>query len=354
MRETFNIYELVDALRSRWTLMAIACVVAAVLSVTVTLLQAKQYTAAARILIEPPAGSESRASMVVSPQYLESLKSYEHLVSGDNLFRKALDRFGLRTGAPGRSIESWKGRVLKVALVRNTKVLEIAVTLEDPTKAQAMARFLAEEAIQMSATMNRDADNEPIREAEAQLGRAKEESEKVEAQWSRLVQAEPLESIESEVRALETLRSRIDRTLLNIEVDSTAQGTAARVQALKSQRKTVEESLARNSALIGQRTARREQVESQRRNALALYDAAWKQYEAARAMAGRGGERLRLMDPGIVPEQPSSPSLRLNVLAALLFALTASAGYIIISFGYRLSRSRATEPRYLPSRAGDD
>ena len=42
-----------------------------------------------------------------------------------------------------------------------------------------------------------------------------------------------------------------------------------------------------------------------------------------RATAGTRGERLRVIDPGIVPQRPSSPNVALNVLGALLITLVA-------------------------------
>ena len=117
MPESFQVHRFAEELRSRWKLMAISCAAAAVLATIVTLVLPKQYTAVARLVIEPPAGGEARASMVVSPQYLESLKTYEHFVSADSLFRKALDQFGLRVLTPGRSMEAWKRRVLEAPRV---------------------------------------------------------------------------------------------------------------------------------------------------------------------------------------------------------------------------------------------
>ena len=47
------------------------------LSLGVSLLLPKRYTATASIVIEPPGGSDVRLSTAVSPVYLESLKTYE-------------------------------------------------------------------------------------------------------------------------------------------------------------------------------------------------------------------------------------------------------------------------------------
>ena len=69
-------------------------------------LQPRQYTATARIVIEPPAGTDLRSAMAVSPIYLESLKTYEQFASGDSLFQKAIEQFDLRCLARARGRSS--------------------------------------------------------------------------------------------------------------------------------------------------------------------------------------------------------------------------------------------------------
>jgi len=76
--------------------------------------------------------------MAVSPIYLESLKTYERFADSDSLFQKAVERFALE----GQPIESLKRSVLKVDKLRDTRALQISVTLPDPKTAQAVAQFL--------------------------------------------------------------------------------------------------------------------------------------------------------------------------------------------------------------------
>ena len=123
-----------------------------------------QYTATARIVIEPPAGADLRAAMAVSPIYLESLKTYEHFAASDSLFQKAVQQFGLA----GRPIESLKRRVLKVQLVRNTRILEISATLPDAKKAQALAQFLAESTVEINRASVSESDQDLLRGIEQQ------------------------------------------------------------------------------------------------------------------------------------------------------------------------------------------
>ncbi|HMC60818.1 MAG TPA: hypothetical protein VKJ01_16630, partial [Candidatus Solibacter sp.] len=51
------------------------------------------------------------------------------------------------------------------------------------------------------------------------------------------------------------------------------------------------------------------------------------------------GERLRLIDPGIVPERPSSPNIPLNVLAALFLGLVLPIVYLTLQMSYQEQRA---------------
>ncbi len=118
MSESFDAYRYISYLRSRWRWIAGSAALAVGLAAAVSLLMTPQYTATARIVIDPPAGADLRSAMAVSPIYLESLKTYEHFAESDSLFQKAVQKFGLHGG----SIESLKRRVLQVQLVRNTRI----------------------------------------------------------------------------------------------------------------------------------------------------------------------------------------------------------------------------------------
>src|SRR2546426_4620774 len=84
MAQPFDAYEYLDFLLSRWRFVAAACAAAVVLTLAVSLSLPKKYTAISRIVIEPPAGSDPRATIAVSPIYLESLRTYEMFASSDD------------------------------------------------------------------------------------------------------------------------------------------------------------------------------------------------------------------------------------------------------------------------------
>ena len=53
------------------------------------------------------------------------------------------------------------------------------------------------------------------------------------------------------------------------------------------------------------------------------------------------GERLQVIDPGVVPEKPSSPNIPLNMLVAIALALIGSLLYVTLEFSFQLRRAEA-------------
>lgn len=261
-------FRYLDHLRRRWPVIAVAGGVAVLLALVAGWLTPAQYTATARILIESPAAGDLRASMAVSPVYLESLKSYAILASGDRLFAGAIEHFHLRRS---RSIEQLKQSVLRVTIPRSTKVLEIAVTLPDPRDAQALAHYIAEQTVALARDLALEADRDALADAQKQRDEAHAQMERRES----------------------------------------AAGPA------NAARSTTSDSLQ-----------------------LAL-EAAQMHLQEVRSTAGYRAERLKIFDPGVVPERPSWPNMPLILLAAVLVALAASFLYVTFEFNYRLEKSAA-------------
>ncbi len=266
-------FRYLDHLRRRWMVIAVAVGVAAALALAAAWLTPARYTATARILIESPAAGDLRASMAVSPVYLESLKSYAVLASGDRLFADAIEHLRL---ARSRSIEQLKNSILKVTIPRNTKVLEIAATLPDPRQAQALAKDIAERTVALARDLAVEADRDALADAQKQLDEARAQLEQTQAAPAK-----------------------------------TAGGSANAAPSTKF------ESLQ-----------------------LAL-EAAQMHLQEMRSTAGYRAERLKIFDPGVVPERPSWPNVPLMLLAAVMVALAASLLYVTFEFNYRLEKSAA-------------
>jgi capsular polysaccharide biosynthesis protein len=364
MPGSFDAYEYVGYLRARWRFLAVACAVAVALSLGISLILPKKYSATARIVIEPPVGSDVRAAMAVSPIYLESLKTYLLYASGDSLFLEAADKFGLRSGAE-RPIESLKRSVLKVEIPRDTKVLEITASLRDPKKAQALASYLADETVKLNRRVSREGDQELITDVEKQLAESRGRVNELESKWSRLVSSEPVDNLKAEIDAAEKVRSALREQLVNTEVwiaDSEDREKAlakgglpgeieetrkelrsarARADTMRKQSDELDREIAAKQLLVDKRTAEREKLDAERKAAQVANQAIETRVVETRASAGYRGERLKIIDPGIVPDRPSSPNIPLNVLAALLAAVVLSFLYLTLEFSYKVRRADA-------------
>jgi capsular polysaccharide biosynthesis protein len=323
----------IERLRTRWRLVAVACAVAAGLTLLVSLFLTRQYTAVSRIVIEPPAGSDPRVSTAVSPIYLESLHSYELFAASDDLFLKAVERFGLRQDSA--AIDKLKKSVLKTDMPRSTKILEIHATLPDPKKAHALSLYIAEETVKLSQALSREGDQELAAESEKQAAEFRANSRKIEQAWGQASTQEPIERLQSEVESDEALRGSLMRELAEFEV----LGEQDRVEQYRRQLDSVQRRLAPKQKLLAARAARLEQLTADRTAAQAAAKAAEVRLADVRSGLGSRGERLRIIDPGIVPERPSSPDIPLNVLIALFAAVVLSLLYLVMETTYAAERA---------------
>ncbi len=89
--------------------------------------------------------------------------------------------------------------------------------------------------------------------------------------------------------------------------------------------------------------AHRDRIEAERKAAQSALTSVENRLREARGDAGYRGERLKIVDPGIVPERPSSPNLPLNVAVALLLGLIFPVVYLTLQWNLR--ELRVSQPR---------
>jgi uncharacterized protein involved in exopolysaccharide biosynthesis len=360
MSESVDAYRYVSYLRSRWLFIVTCCVVAVALALAVSLAQASKYTATCRILVEPPAGSDSRGAMAVSPIYLESLKTYEHFAANDSLFLRALDQFHLRQRFPNRPVEALKAGILKVGMVRDTKILEIKVTLPDPRTAQALALYLGEETVKLSRTVDLEGDQELSQAIEKEEADARARLEQSEAAWTRTVAQQPVEGLQQEIQNGADLKSSLQRQLLQAELDASealerdVAPVRARVETLRKQLAQVARDADVQENLLARRMAERDRLDAERIASQTAYANIQTRLGQVRGDLGYRGERLKIIDPGIVPERPSSPNIPLNVFAALLLGVVAPVVYLTLELSYQTQRSSARRSALRMAGAGRD
>ena len=362
MSEPIDGFRYISYIASRWRWIALSCAVAVTLAFAISLSMPREYAATARIVIEPPAGGDVRTvTTAVSPIYFESLKTYESFAAGDTLFQKAIAQFDLRALVGARPIESIKKRVLKVGIVRNTRILEISATLPDPRKAQALAQFIAESTAAMNHSLSSEGDRDLIEGLESEETQARAKLEQVDAEWAKLLAAEPVDELKAAISSSSDLRAKLQEQASGAQLelagaaDREKQAPASELPQIRSERSEAQtradairrqiESLDRQDAdrekLLAARTAHRERLEAERKDRQATLSAIDSRLTQARGDAGYRGERLKIIDPGIVPERPSSPNTSLNLFAALLLGFTLPVLYFAVEINFQELRIRA-------------
>jgi succinoglycan biosynthesis transport protein ExoP len=348
MQDSFDVFEYVDFLRARWKFPAFACGFAILVALVVGLLLPKRYTVTATILIDPPAGGDPRVAAAVSTVYLESLKTYELLATNDQLFVRAADIFHLRD--QGESIESLKRRVLKVDKPRDTRALQISVTLSDPKIAQAMAQFIADGAVELNRLGGKEAGDAMIQDATKAADAAKARLNEAESAWQMAAGVHSEEALRSEIYAIGDLKSHVEEQLLDEQDGQSAQ--RGRTELLERRSKELTRSLDEKSAELAQQTAREQNLEAVLTGARTLYETAAQRLADASISPGSRTEWLRVVDPGIVPQRPSSPNVPLILIGAGALALFGSLLYLTTSFS--LTRRRLFDRPLRMATHGDD
>jgi len=374
MADTLDGLVYINYLRSRWRVVALSCLIAVALASGVSLLLTRQYTATARILIEPPAGADPRSAMAVSPIYLESLKTYEQFASSDSLFQKSAGRFQLETLMGPLPIESLKKRVLKVGIVRNTRILEIAATLPEARKAQALAQYVADETVAQNRSLIAQSGQDLVAGVEKQADEARARLDRAEAAWSRLLIEEPVDSLQSAVEEAGALRAKLSEQLAHTRLEIADAGdrerqsspaeanvvrkeqsnARARLEELQRQVDSLDRQIADKEKLLTQRQARREQLEAERKSDEAAFTAVEARLRETRNDLGYRGERLTVIDPGVVPERPSSPNMPLNVAAAALLGLLFPLVYLALALNFEQHRGAGRDVLEALTRARHD
>ena len=346
-------------LRRRWTFVAISVLAGAALALVGSMAITKRYSATASILIEPPAGNDPRAATAVSPVYLESLKTYEHFAESNTLFAEALIKLNLRNKYAGKPLENLKRKVLRVSKPLNTKILEISATLDDPQQALALANYIAKQTVDLNRSLDRDSEHDLTEHARRSLADATDRLKRAETARDEFLASNPIEVLEDEVRNGTELRARFIRELSEAREDlaqysaqlqsgkgqsgPTAEdeliprqlaGLKARISTIEKEESELGKTIAARAILLEQRKHRREALDIERQAAHAEYESANTKKNDILSYGGFRGERLAIIDPGTLPERPSSPNIPVNVAVAAVLAFAAALVYLSLSFGY--------------------
>jgi uncharacterized protein involved in exopolysaccharide biosynthesis len=257
------------------------------------------------------------------------------------------------------SIESLKRRVLKVQVVRNTRIMEIAVTLPDPKKAQAMAQFLAEATVELNRSSVAESDQELIANMVGQERDARARLNQAEADWTHAVATEPVEGLQAAIEQAADSRAKLEQQMQSVGLELADVGerlkqapateqtelrreesnARARLAEMRKQVQEFDRQGGDRERMLATRQAHRDVLEADRKAAQASLTAVESKLREARGESGYRGERLKIIDPGIVPQRPSAPNLPLNVLGALVAGLVLPILYLTLQMSFQEQRA---------------
>jgi uncharacterized protein involved in exopolysaccharide biosynthesis len=329
----------------RWRVVAISMGAAVLASAAISFVVPKRYTATASLIIDLPAASDPRAAGALSPVYLESLRTYEHFASSDTIFLEAIRHLGIRSSAP---VESMKSSVLRISKPANTRILEISATLKDPAAAQRLAQYLAQKTVELNRSLAERSSHDVLDGAEAALKSAAERLQRAERQQDEFSRMRQPEILRGEIQNLSDLRFDLARDLQRSDAqlqevkgraddDSKPEmaGLQARISSLEQRDRLLAGEVANESATFAALREKRDNLDAETESARKEVDAARHRLDEVRASAPYQGERLSVLDPGIVPERPSFPNVALNVAIAVLLSAAGSLFWIAIRYGSR-------------------
>jgi capsule polysaccharide export protein KpsE/RkpR len=167
----------------------------------------------------------------------------------------------------------------------------------------------------------------------------------------KALSTEPIRQLQAEQDNAAFLRSTIQEQAIDAEVAAAAAEKSelraeavtahARADELRKQLQTMDLQSAAREKVLAARQARIDQLDVDRKAAQAALAAIETRLREARGESGYRGERLRIVDPGIVPERPSSPNVPLNLLGALLLGLVLPVLYLTMAMAYGEQRESA-------------
>jgi capsular polysaccharide biosynthesis protein len=365
MPDTFDAIEFALYLRARWRVVAISCASALVLAGVASAAMPRRYTATATLIIEPSAGMDPRAAMAVSPVYLESLKTYESYATSDTLFSRALDELGLHKRYSDKSVEALKRQVLSVSKPNNTRIIDISATLSDPLEAKRLAQFVAEQTVALNRSLEQHSGDYTVQEAQDVVERAEARLRDAVRAGAAGSGAQSVEALTADLKNTTDLRYGVQSDLARSRTElayltsqpstfkagdeDRATGNAreivaarARVQDLEEQNNKLETAVAEKAARLERAKPRRDSLDAEQRLATTDLENARTKLGELRAASAFRGERLEVLDPGIVPGKPSFPNGPLIQLVAFAVSLSGSMLYLAAAFGYsRALASRA-------------
>jgi capsule polysaccharide export protein KpsE/RkpR len=256
-----------------------------------------------------------------------------------------------------------KRRILDVTKPANTTIIDISATVNDPKDAQALAQFIAERTVALNVSLNQQSDADLTREPQQLFDAAKARREAAERAKDQFTKATPVEALDKEVLVAAELRSEVGKDLARARAELAnylgqqqapqpagagepqtgwtqfeVVATRAKIQDLESQDRQLLQFLSVKSSVLEDLRRRRDSLDAELKAARADEEGENTKLSDTKSSSAARGVRLKVLDPGIVPQRPSFPNPTLNMAAAFAFALVMAIAYLAIRFAYDRTR----------------
>lgn len=165
-------------------------------------------------------------------------------------------------------------------------------------------------------------------------------------QLDRIALSVALSAGEQEDRLRELAAARQEQQDDGAIVRSRLQSARAQEARLKRQIAELDSEWRNKQKLLAGRRAETEALQERAQSARALAQAETRRLRDALAAGELRGERILLLDPGVVPERPVSPDFVLNIAGGAV--LGAVIALLWLSLGFALKVRRASEFREQP------
>jgi uncharacterized protein involved in exopolysaccharide biosynthesis len=247
--------------------------------------------------------------------------------------------------------------VLKVELLRNTRVMEISATLPDAQKAHALVKFLADSTVDLNRASLSASDSELLDDLAQQANGARQELRQTDTEWAKALATEPVAELSAEMEEVAAQRSKLEEQIQTEEVQiadlqqrlhggentpdlrNEQSDAQARLAEINKQLARLDRDTNEREKTLGVREAHRNQLDNERKERQTALAALEAKLRDARSASGFHGERLQVVDPGIVPERPSSPDIPLNIAAALFAGLALPVLYLTLRMNFEARRA---------------
>jgi uncharacterized protein involved in exopolysaccharide biosynthesis len=339
MPEPLPPLEFLSVLERRWKRIAAVAACAAAIAFVVSLLLPKQYESTTLLLIQPAANG---SAAVMSPAYLDSLRSYEQFVESDGVLENLLRDTHLNGEFSG---ERFRRAALRAMLVKGTRILQISVRLGDPQKAHEAALRLAQIVVESNTRINRDEATRTRGGADRDAEEAHQAMAAAQAAIDKFRSGSREDEITRDVEQQIERKVRYERELSDVQLDlaenearasaapgdqaarSEVAGLRARREALRGTLAALEKELTKSQAVHAAVEARRKALDGEYQAAEKRFSAlASRATETASSVAIRR-EELEIADPGTVPTQPVGPHPVQNAILAAMLGLLAAVLY---------------------------